>query len=71
MRSEASISSDQRGSTKRSTVGQLFPDLGEQDQARFGIYEGLDSTYKKEEENIFAMNREIKKLIDQLEEKEK
>jgi hypothetical protein len=71
MRSEASISSDQRGSTKRSTVGQLSPDLGEQDQARFGIYEGLDSTYKKEEENIFAMNREIKKLIDQLEEKEK
>jgi len=71
MRAEASISSDKQGATKRSTRGKLFPALGEQDQTRFGIYESLDSTYKQEEENIFAINHEVRKLIEQMEKQEK
>jgi len=71
MRAKANVSSDQRGATSRSRTGEVFPGREAQEQARFGIYETLDSTYKKEEENILAMNNEIRELLDQLEDQGK
>ena len=52
-------------------MGDLFPGLEKQNQARFGIYETLDSTYEEEEKNIFETNHEVRELIERLEDQGK
>jgi len=52
--------------TSKNTRRNIFPGLSDFDSLARGIFEESETNYKKEEDNIFSLNNDLKKIVESI-----